>query len=68
MVNYKQFFIAAKKGYSILDSLIFKNLIQGHVKEIHRSDKLSKHEIIAFDKDQDWMELIGRHKEIHELL
>ena len=30
-VNYKQFFIAAKKGYSILDSLIFENLKDGIV-------------------------------------
>jgi len=39
-------------------------LKEGMVEEKHHH----KIPTIAFNKDSDWMELIGRHKEIHELL
>ena len=63
-VNFKQFFVAAKKGYSILDSKIFENLKDGIVVEKH----LTKNPKIAYNKDLDWIDLTGRHNEIHVLL
>jgi len=65
MVDYNQFLLAAKKGYSILDAYIFKNLKEGHVKEKNQTKIIPK---IAFDKDLDWISLLGRHNEIHQIL
>jgi hypothetical protein len=46
--------------------LIFENLKDGILEEKHKKNpEIPK---IAFNKDTEWIELLGRHNEIHELL
>jgi hypothetical protein len=46
--------------------LIFENLPEGLVEEHPKLQ--TKIPSIAFNKDSAWIELLGRHNEIHDLL
>ena len=63
MVNYKQFLIAAQRGFSILDCTIFKNKKEGIMEEKHLC-KVDSH----FSYIKNPQKLFGRHNEMHDLL